>query len=271
MKDILSQIVEDKRLEVAAAMQELPEDVLRPQALAVPASPRSFRDALASSPTGIISEFKRKSPSKGWIHQDAEPLQVIPEYVASGASALSILTDEKYFGGRLEFIQKVRPLVDIPILRKDFIISDYQLLQARLVGADAVLLIAACLTLEECDHLVKSAHDLGLQVLLEIHSESELVYASCGADAVGINNRNLGTFVTDVQNSFRLAEALKTYVEEHCEGKMPVLVSESGISKPETVISLREKGFRGFLMGENFMKEDDPGKALSDFCAKLLA
>jgi len=263
MADILTQIVADKRIEVAAAKAALPLEELRAKALAAPRSPRSMSAALAASASGIISEFKRKSPSKGWIHEDADPMAVIPEYQANGASALSILTDEKYFGGCLDFIRRIRPHVDIPILRKDFIIDEYQLYEAREVGADAVLLIAACLTLDECASLLAKAHELGLEVLLETHSESEMEYAKLGADMVGINNRNLGTFHTDIQNSFILAEALKANAVDK------VLVSESGISDSAKVRELREKGFRGFLMGENFMKHELPGKALKDFIAEL--
>lgn len=263
MHDILADIVADKRIEVAAARKALSLEHLIDMAMEVPAGTRSMSRALASSPYGIISEFKRKSPSKGWIHEDADPLEVIPAYQESGASALSILTDMKYFGGTLEFIQEVRPMVNIPILRKDFIIDEYQLYEARLAGADAVLLIAACLTVEECKSLMEKAHELGLEVLLETHSLAEMEYAALGADMVGVNNRNLGTFHTDVQNSFRLAAALRESADA------PVLVSESGISSPDTVKALRQEGFRGFLMGENFMKNDDPGASLRSFIAAL--
>lgn len=268
MKDILSEIVEDKKIEVAASKKEIPFERLKDMALACPKSPRSMKESLKSSPYGIISEFKRKSPSKGWIHEDADPIQVIPKYQKSGASALSILTDYKYFGGTAEFVKRVRPLVDIPILRKDFIIDEYQLLQAREMGADAVLLIAACLEKEQCFELLEKAHDLGLEVLLETHSPSELEYISEDVDMVGVNNRNLGTFHTDIQNSFDMAEALKDAVSQKAS-KSPVLVSESGISNPETVKRLRQAGFRGFLMGENFMKQQDPGKALEEFIEGL--
>ena len=169
---------------------------------------------------------------------------------------MSILTDNKYFGGTLDFIPQVRGAVDIPILRKEFIIDEYQLFEARSVGADAVLLIAADLSKEECRTLTRTAHDLKLEVLLEMHSEQELEYLECEPDMAGINNRNLGTFHTDVANSFRLAEKMDTEA---------VKVSESGISNPDTVRQLREAGFRGFLMGECFMKEQDPGLALKRF------
>jgi indole-3-glycerol phosphate synthase len=259
MKDILQEIVAFKRVEVERQKQlvsprDLYADVERIMADGINA--RSMSRSLAASPYGIIAEFKRKSPSKGWIHEDARPIDVVPMYAAGGASALSILTDSKYFGGTLDFIRQVRSSVDIPILRKEFIIDEYQLFEARSVGADAVLLIAADLTKEECRTLTRTAHDLKLEVLLEMHSEQELDYLECEPDMAGINNRNLGTFHTDVANSFRLAEKMATEA---------VKVSESGISNPATVRELREAGFRGFLMGECFMKEEDPGLALKQF------
>lgn len=264
MQDILSQIVADKRIEVAAAKTALPLEELRAIAADSPVSSRSMKRSLAESPYGIISEFKRKSPSKGWIHENTTPEEVVPFYAAGGASALSILTDEKYFGGRLDFIRRMRPLVDTPILRKDFIIDEYQLLEAREAGADAVLLIAACLSTGQCQDLLGKAHELGLEVLLETHTPDELSYVSEDVDMLGVNNRNLGSFHTDVANSFAMAKAMR----ELGVGS-PVLVSESGISSPDTVRQLREEGFRGFLMGENFMKHEDPGAALAEFIKAL--
>lgn len=263
MEDILHKIVADKRIEVAETKASLPIDELRAIAEAAPRSTRSMSAALASSASGIIAEFKRKSPSKGWIHEDAVPADVVPAYQQYGASAVSILTDARYFGGCLDYIKEMRPLTDIPILRKDFIIDEYQLLEARAAGADAVLLIAACLSLNECAELAHKAHELGLEVLLETHSEEELAYTGLDVDMVGINNRDLGTFHTDIANSFRMAEALKA------GAGTKVLVSESGISDPAKVRELREKGFRGFLMGENFMKREDPGLALKEFISAL--
>lgn len=224
-------------------------------------SPRlSMRKALMTSSTGIISEFKRKSPSKGWIHRDARPAEVTLAYQNNGASALSILTDMTYFGGDDEFIREARAAgVTLPILYKNFIVDEYQLFQARYCGASAVLLIAADLTKADCSALLHTAHELGLEVLLEMHGERDFDYVSLEPDMYGINNRNLGTFVTDVNNSFRLAKQLP---EEVCK------VSESGISDSETICRLRNAGFRGFLMGEYFMKSEDPGKALGDFLAK---
>jgi len=259
MKDILQEIVAFKRIEVEQQKQVVaPRDLYAKveRLMADGINARSMSRSLAGSPYGIIAEFKRKSPSKGWIHQDAQPMDVVPKYAAGGASALSILTDNKYFGGTLDFIPQVRASVDIPILRKEFIIDEYQLFEARNAGADAVLLIAADLSKDECRTLTRTAHDLKLEVLLEMHSEEELEYLECEPDMAGINNRNLGTFHTDVANSFRLAEKMDTDA---------VKVSESGISNPETVHQLREAGFRGFLMGECFMKEQDPGLALKQF------
>ncbi|MBO7114308.1 MAG: indole-3-glycerol phosphate synthase TrpC [Bacteroidaceae bacterium] len=263
MQDILQEIVVFKRVEVEQQKQLVsPRDLYAKveRLMAAGISARSMSRSLASSPYGIIAEFKRKSPSKGWIHEDARPMDVVPMYAAGGASALSILTDNKYFGGTLDFIPQVRQAVDIPILRKEFIIDEYQLFEARLVGADAVLLIAADLSKEQCRSLTRTAHDLKLEVLLEMHSEDELEYLDCEPDMAGINNRNLGTFHTDVANSFRLADKMDTDA---------VKVSESGISNPDTVRSLREAGFRGFLMGECFMKEQDPGLALKQFIERI--
>ena len=211
--DILSEIIAHKRTEVELQKQSVSPEQLREQVqklMGSSSAPRhSMRQALASSPTGIIAEFKRRSPSKGWIYETAKAEEIPAAYETAGASALSILTDEKFFGGSLRDISTARPLVDIPILRKDFIIDEYQLLQARIVSADAVLLIAACLTQKECTALTTQAHALGLEVLLEIHNPSELPYINKEVDMLGVNNRNLGTFVTDVKNSFRIARQLQ--------------------------------------------------------------
>ena len=219
-----------------------------------------MRESLAASASGIIAEFKRKSPSKGWIKEEGKPNDIPASYSRNGASAISILTDEKYFGGNLRYVRIARPTVSCPILRKDFIVDEYQLYQAKMVGADAVFLIAADLTKEECMTLAKKGHELELETLLEVHSEPEMEYVGENIDMVGVNNRNLGTFHTDVANSYRLAALLpKDYL----------LVSESGISNPQTVRELREAGFRGFLIGETFMKTPDPGQALHDFIAQV--
>ena len=261
MNDILEEIVAHKRKELKELKGILPlHDLAEKVEECLENDKRhtlSMRQSLAESDSGIIAEFKRRSPSKGWIKEDGEPTVIPPSYAENGAAALSILTDEKFFGGKLKFIQQARPLVPhTPILRKDFIIDEYQLLQARQIGADAVLLIAACLSKQKCKELARKAHALGLETLLEVHSEPELEYVGDNIDMVGVNNRNLGTFHTDVQNSYRLANLLpKDYL----------LVSESGISNPLTVRELRQAGFRGFLIGETFMKTPNPGLSLKEF------
>jgi indole-3-glycerol phosphate synthase len=245
MKDILQEIVAHKQEELAQMRAKKP----------------SLRDALLASPTGIIAEFKRRSPSKGWIKEEGRA-DIIPlAYQNAGAAALSILTDKHYFGGHDDYIRTARTSgVTLPILYKNFIIDEFQLYEAALCGASAVLLVAACLTKEQCRVLMRSAHELGLEVLLEMHSEPELEYAELQPDLCGINNRHLGSFVTDVETSFRLAELLPSNA---------VKVSESGISNPETVRALRQAGFRGFLIGENFMKTPDPGLSLAEFIKQL--
>ena len=262
MKDILQEIVAYKRVEVERFKAELSErEIHRRVEPLLDFSVVSMSQALIASDSGIIAEFKRKSPSKGWFKEDGQA-DIIPlSYQQNGAAALSILTDEKYFGGSDEFVKTARHAgVQIPVLYKNFIIDEYQLFQARLCGASAVLLIAADLTVQQCSALLKTAHELGMEVLLEMHSEPELEYAELEPDMCGINNRNLGSFVTDVQNSFRLAALLP---------KDAVKVSESGISNPDTVKALRLAGFRGFLIGENFMKTADPGTALHEFINQL--
>jgi indole-3-glycerol phosphate synthase len=268
-QDILQEIVAHKRLEVERFKAELSEqEIHRRVELLLDFSVASMSQALTASDSGIIAEFKRKSPSKGWIKEEGRA-DIIPlSYQQNGASALSILTDEQYFGGNDEFIKTARHAgVQIPILYKNFVIDEYQLFQARLCGASAVLLIAADLSLQECRMLMRTAHELGMEVLLEMHSEQELDYAALEPDMCGINNRNLGSFVTDVENSFRLADRLRSACGSATA--TPVLVSESGISNPDTVRALRAAGFRGFLIGENFMKTPDPGIALREFITQL--
>ena len=243
--DILQEIVAHKQQELEVLCAPKP----------------SLRQALLKSDSGIIAEFKRRSPSKGWIKEDGRADLIPLSYQQHCAAALSILTDEYYFGGHDDFIRMARRSgVTLPILYKNFVIDEAQLYAAALCGASAVLLIAACLTKLQCKTLMDKAHALGLEVLLEMHDEKELDYCDLQPDVYGINNRNLGSFVTDVENSFRLAELLP---------KDAVKVSESGISNPDMVKALRQVGFRGFLIGENFMKTPDSGQALNDFISQL--
>lgn len=266
MKDILEEIVAWKRIEINRQKEELSPHTIYQQVEEImkreEGLPKiSMSENLRNSSSGIIAEFKRKSPSKGWIKEEGTPENIPSAYAANGATAISILTDSKYFGGSLDYIRTARPLVKCPILRKDFIIDEYQLFQARLVGANAILLIAADLSKSDCRTLAHTAHELGLEVLLETHNEAELDYFNDELiDMLGVNNRNLGTFHTDVENSFRLASLLPQKV---------VTVSESGISNPQTIKRLRRAGFRGFLMGEHFMRAADPGAALKEFLLEL--
>ncbi len=256
--DILEEITAYKRIEVERMKQQVPpRDLYNKVESMIDTPVASMRKALQDADTGIIAEFKRKSPSKGWIKEGGSA-DVIPlAYQQNGAAALSILTDDHYFGGKDEFVSVAcRSGVTIPVLYKNFIIDEYQLFQARACGASAALLIAADLNLTECRTLLHTAHELGLEVLLEMHSEAELDYADLEPDMYGINNRNLGTFVTDVHNSFRMAARLP---EDGCK------VSESGIGNPETVRQLKLAGYSGFLIGENFMKTDNPGESLKQF------
>ena len=280
MKDILEEIIAYKEIEVAKQKnivqpsliyQRTEERINRDNELRnqgvttdpqsqTPTTRFSMSKHLCESPYGIIAEFKRKSPSKGWIKEEGDP-EIIPlEYEKAGASAISILTDKKYFGGHLNFLQKARPLVHIPILRKEFIIDEYQLFEARLSGADAVLLIASGLKKETCKQLTRIAHELEMEVLLEIHHENELDYINEYTDMIGVNNRNLGSFETRIETSFRLSAHLPQEF---------VLVSESGISDPKVIHLLRKAGFRGFLIGETFMKNQNPAVALQQFIKKI--
>jgi indole-3-glycerol phosphate synthase len=268
--DILETIVASKRLEVARQKQAISLDMmLSLGAKQLSVGVRSMRKALENSSSGIIAEFKRRSPSKGWLHPEAKVENILPAYEQGGASAASILTDSDFFGGSFGDLRRARSLVKLPLLRKDFIIDEYQLYQARVMGADVVLLIAAILKEEECKKFALTAHQLEMEVLLEIHGEEELSFLNENIDMLGVNNRHLGTFHTDTENSFRLIERMKAEVGEGSDA--PLFVSESGISDPEVMKELRKAGFRGFLIGETFMKTEKPGETLSDFINLLHA
>lgn len=268
MKDILQDIIANKRIEVARQKEAVNLHTLLALGYERLERPTlSMRTSLAASPSGIIAEFKRRSPSKGWLHPGANVADVLPAYEQGGAAACSILTDGNYFGGSLGDLQKARRLASLPLLRKDFIIDTYQLYQARVMGADAILLIAAALSTEQCRVLAETAHSLQLEVLLEVHSEAELEYLNPHIDMLGVNNRNLGTFHTDMENSYRMIRKIQE--QAATLSTSPLLIAESGIADPETVSSLREAGFRGFLIGETFMKTEQPGSTLSAFIGRL--
>lgn len=256
---ILDTIIASKKKEVADRKSTTSLSVLE-KATAFSRKTLSLKENLLSSNTGIISEFKRKSPSLGWIHQDADAVDITSGYSNAGASGISILTDMEYFGGTPLDIIAARPFIACPILRKDFVIDEYQLYEAKAFGADVILLIAAALTVSETMKFAKRAHELGLEVLLEVHDAQEIHHANEYVDLMGVNNRNLKTFEQNLQTSFHLTDLIPDNF---------VKVSESGISSIDTVKNLRNAGYRGFLMGENFMKEEQPAKALTEFINAL--
>lgn len=261
---ILEKIVLEKRQEVARREAETPAAELAKAPLFTRPvlSARAALTAVGSS--GIIAEFKRRSPSKGLINGTAEAGATTVGYVAAGAACLSVLTDEPFFGGTPADLQAARAACpSTPILRKDFVISEYQITEARALGADFILLIASCLTPAEVVQFSKFAHSLGLEVLLEVHDEAELrSHLANSVDLVGVNNRNLSTFVTDVDTSTRLAGLIpSTFVK----------VAESGLQHAGTIRGLRQAGYQGFLIGETFMKTPDPAAALAGLVAELTA
>jgi len=254
--NILDTIIAEKHREVAARKAAYPHQELESRPL-FSAERRSLRTALLQDNTsGVIAEFKRRSPSKGDISANANAVEITSGYETAGAAALSILTDAHFFGGSSEDLTTSRAAVDIPILRKDFIIDEYQLVEARAIGADAVLLIAANLEKQQLRLLAECAKQLGLDVLMEVHSEEELDWWNPWVDAVGVNNRNLKSFEVSVQTSFRLFEKMP---------KESVCISESGIDDPELVFALKNIGFQGFLIGEFFMKAGDPAGKCREF------
>ncbi len=260
MTTILDKICDNKRNELATLKRQLTLTEIRDRELfSRPCF--SLTQSLLDSATGIIAEFKRRSPSKGDIHPGAQPEEVVSGYEKSGASGVSCLADKDFFGGSPDDVIKARKaLTHTPLLYKEFVVDEYQLSLAKSCGADVVLLIAACLGRQQLAEYAHCARELGLQTLLEVHSEDELVYADSHTDIIGVNNRNLKVFKTDVQTSFDLANSIP-------EGY--VKISESGISQPSTVTALRKAGYRGFLMGENFMKAPDPAAALRQFIQEL--
>ncbi len=210
--------------------------------------------------TGIIAEFKRKSPSKGWFKtKELEVESVVVAYNKS-AAGISVLTDEEFFGGDLDDLIQTKVVTDIPVLRKDFIIDKWQIAEAKAFGADVILLIAACLSVEEVNEFASYARSIGLESILEVHNEEELGHCCDEVTMVGVNNRNLKTFEVDINTSLQLIDKIPA-------GKPAI--AESGISNVETIVTLRQAGFKGFLIGENFMKEEQPGKAFEEFIEKM--
>lgn len=257
--NILDKIIAHKKIEVAErkAATSIAELERSPAFSRSVLSLKQF--LLDDSKTGIIAEFKRKSPSKGIINGDADVVAVTTAYAQHGASGLSVLTDTTFFGGSTEDLVKAR-VNHIPILRKEFIIDEYQLVEAKAMGADVILLIAACLTPADVQRLARFAQSLQLEVLLELHDEEELGHVCEETVLVGINNRNLKTFVVDIERSLAMAQRIPAN---------KVKIAESGISSAENIRLFRDHGFRGFLIGENFMKEPNPGAAFEQFVKAL--
>lgn len=255
---ILDEIIANKRLEVALNKKLHPVTELE-------RTPYFNRQTVSLSQSlkehsGIISEFKRRSPSKGIINDKATVSATVSAYDHYGASGISILTDTKYFGGTNDDLLEGRMVTAKPILRKDFIIDEYQLLEAKAIGADVILLIAANLSVAEVKNLAVFAKNLQLEVLLEIHAEEELEHVCDEVDMVGINNRNLKNFEVNLEHSVKLA------------GKLPAgkpKIAESGINSAGTILYLKQQGFDGFLMGEHFMKQADPAIAFANFIKEL--
>lgn len=259
--DVLQKIVAQKKLEVAERKKQKPARELEegPFFKAEALSLKTF--LLNPEKTGIIAEFKRRSPSKGIINDQASVEEVTTAYAQHGASGISVLTDEEFFGGSLNDLLAAT-VNEVPLLRKDFMIDEYQLIEAKAYGAEVILLIAACLSKNDVKTLAATAKRLGLEVLLEVHNEEELEHVCDDVDLVGVNNRNLKTFAVDVQTSFRLIEKIPA--------NKPA-VAESGINDVQTILSLKRAGFKGFLIGEAFMKTAAPAIAFSQFVNELRA
>jgi indole-3-glycerol phosphate synthase len=252
---ILDTILDDKRKEVAESIRNLGRERIEAMARDVPL-PRGFRRSLERDPFALIAEIKKASPSRGLIVEDFDHRRLAAEFKAGGARALSVLTDKNYFSGDPSFIQEVKEVVDLPVLRKDFIIDEYQVFESRAIGADAMLLIVRALQPEELRRFYELATFLGMDVLVETHSEQDISIAnSIGADIIGINNRDLDTFQVSIKTSIDLIP----FVDERA-----LAVSESGISSRRDVLALKEAGFRAALVGEGIVTRADRVSAVRE-------
>jgi indole-3-glycerol phosphate synthase len=257
--NILEQIISHKRKEVEQRKKEVSVKTLEKERFCSRQT-FSLKQFIADpAKTGIIAEYKRKSPSKGIINDRDSVESVTRMYAAYGASGISVLTDYDFFGGSLDDLVAARDN-EVPLLRKDFMIDEYQFIEARAFGADVILLIAACLSPAEVKQLATAAKRLELEVLLELHDESELNHICSEVDLVGVNNRNLKNFEVDLEHSVRMAEKI---------GSGFIKIAESGINDVKNIHYLKQHGFKGFLIGEYFMKQEDPGKAFKEFTDSL--
>jgi indole-3-glycerol phosphate synthase len=259
--NILDEIIQDKYKEVEERKSLYPIKLLE-QSIYFQSPVVSLKKYVQrEDKSGIIAEIKRKSPSKGIINAHVSIERTSIGYMQAGASALSVLTDSKYFGGNKEDLMVARKFNFCPILRKDFVVDEYQIIEAKSMGADAILLIAAALEPFKLQTLAKFAKTLQLEILLEVHNNKELQdNLTADVDLIGVNNRDLKTFVTDIEISKQLADKIPNQF---------VKVSESGIESPATIIELKKFGYKGFLMGQNFMQHSRPEKACRDFIAEL--
>jgi indole-3-glycerol phosphate synthase len=256
---ILDTIIARKKIEVNDARSERPLRALESAEFFRRQCISATRSINASGAPALIAEFKRRSPSKGVLHPNPDREKIIASYANNGAAAISILTDSDFFGGSAGDLKSARQH-DVALLRKDFIIDEYQVYETKAMGADLMLLIAACLSTKDCSRLAAIAKSIGLEVLLEVHDESELEHINEHVDLVGVNNRDLKNFNVDISRSLNLIEKIPAAF---------TAVSESGISKTETIHELYKAGFKGFLIGENFMKEPDPAIAFASFVQRL--
>ncbi len=257
--NILDTIIAKKKIEVAERKIRKPVTELE-QGPFFKSETLSFKEfLLRDDNTGIIAEFKRRSPSKGIINNKSSVEEVTSAYARYGASGISVLTDEEFFGGSLDDLLAAT-INDVPLLRKEFIIDEYQLIESKAYGAEIILLIAACLSESEVKTLASIAKNIGLNVLLEIHNEKEIGHICDDVDVVGVNNRDLKTFSVDINRSIELSRLIP-------DNKLKI--SESGIDTVSSIHLLRQHGFVGFLMGEKFMKEENPGEAFREFVSKL--
>ncbi len=257
---ILDKIISYKREEVEKLANSVPIKLLEESSFFQMDCISLKQQLQRKNKSGIIAEFKRQSPSKGIINETAIVTETVKGYLDAGASGISILTDTKSFGGKNEDVISAKKMGFGPILRKDFTISEYQIIEAKSIGADAILLIAAVLSKNEIKQFTSLAHNLGLEVLLEVHTQEELDKYIPEINLVGINNRDLNTFKVDFDNSIRLAELLPAET---------VKIAESGISDFKNIIELKKHGFEGFLIGENFMKTSNPAQACKKFIENI--
>ena len=267
MSDILERIIATKHAEISLGMQTIPMTALRDQVKAQSLDPQykprgfiaAIQSKIASGKAGIIAEIKKASPSKGILRADFEPAWIARSYAQHGAACLSVLTDVQYFQGSSDYLKAARAACALPVLRKDFMIDAYQVFEARAMGADAILLIAAALDLDQMRELEQCAHDLGMDVLVEVHNAEELTAAlQLKTPLLGINNRNLKTFDVTLDTTIGLLSSI---------GSDKIIVTESGILERADVLRMREHHVNAFLVGEVFMRAPNPGAALAELFA----